>query len=160
MYIRMYKHIYIYTNVYVLIFIYVYICIHACTSRCTTMSLLHHIQQTADIHTTTTTTYIPYHWPASLRHRSRGVGHRMAKGASHHIHPLAMPVTWQSGRVHVAYHPPPKETGEGGLVRVKVKGRGRGGPQHRLRSRGGLSSKVKGGALGPGRRSRGDPRHA
>ena len=52
------------------------------------------------------------------------MGHRMAKGASHHIHPLAMPVTWQSGRVHVAYLPPPKETGEGGLVRVKVRGGG------------------------------------
>ena len=29
------------------------------------------------------------------------------------LHPLAMPDTWQSGRVHIAHLPPPKETGGG-----------------------------------------------
>ena len=65
-------------------------------------------QLTADIHTTTfhTPTACP---PPPEEYGGWATGWRRAPT----LHPLAMPDTWQSGRVHIAHLPPPKETGGG-----------------------------------------------
>ena len=98
-------------------YIYIYKCahmfirMHARTSCYIAMSLLHHIQLTADIHTTAITSHskplaCP---PPPEEYGGWATGWRRAPT----LHPLAMPDTWQSGRVHIAHLPPPKETGGG-----------------------------------------------
>ena len=90
---------------------YTYITVGVYLPPCLLLLLLTSNQLTADIHTTATTSHskplaCP---PPPEEYGGWATGWRRAPT----LHPLAMPDTWQSGRVHIAHLPPPKETGGG-----------------------------------------------